>query len=218
MVLKGQLPSYKSVHTVFVNNVLQRFLQLVYQSYLDRSHLDGPPNLSEGPGYVPEYGRTDDQGNSWEQLKPVTYDIKQDIADRGKYASYVASRRSRAARHTHSLIKDIQPIEGDGINIRTGRLLAAMFPGPIINGRLVKTKDQNIEISGTSIHFDTDAIPYSEDVEASKRPIIPEDSFISWMQEAIDHAIPLAELEYQRLLEKARLKKRRQRARAKARR
>jgi hypothetical protein len=84
------------------------------------------------------------------------------------------------------------------INIRTGALVAATYPGKVANNRYYPPKNQLISVKprgGFRIRF---LLPYVDAVDAV-RPIIPED-ITPWVVEAHDVAIIQAKIVYDRLI------------------
>lgn len=91
------------------------------------------------------------------------------------------------------------------INIRTGALVAATYPGKVANNRYYPPKNQRIYVKprgGFKIEF---LLSYVDAVDAV-RPIIPSD-IAPWIVEAHDIAILQAKLIYDRLLEAEERKK-----------
>lgn len=91
------------------------------------------------------------------------------------------------------------------INIRTGALVAATYPGKVANNRYYPPKNQRIYVKprgGFKIEF---LLSYVDAVDAV-RPIIPSD-ITPWIVEAHDIAILQAKLIYDRLLEAEERKK-----------
>lgn len=83
------------------------------------------------------------------------------------------------------------------INIRTGALVAATYPGSVANNRYYPPKNQIVEVrprGSVKIRF---ALPYAKEVD-KVRPIIPED-ISPWIQEAHDVAIVEAKRVYDRI-------------------
>jgi hypothetical protein len=208
LILKGKVKRYMAVRSVFINVCMREILLRLHESYWQRSHLDGNPDLrSDEEGWEPVEGRPDAHGNTWEQLRPSTYlQWKPEAIEGNQHLKVLGSHRSRAARDVlekvKSLIPAVKNITGDGINIRTGRLLAATYPGPLVNNRLVTTKDQNIVVTQKGIEFNLDQIPYAEDVNNSGRPIIDDEIVEPWIQAAIPIALEAAERRYLELKER----------------
>jgi len=204
-ILKGFIPRYRSVHVTFMNTVIIEFMTRIYNSYLERSHLDDVPDMRrDEEGYSPKYGRTDDKGNSWEQLRPNTYRIKKQIVEEGSHRDYIRKRANTQNKGLRERIEKLAEIldntnfEADGINIRTGRLLAAHHPPRLGgNNQIYPGRDQNFVVTNSSIHFET-TVEYADEVD-KLRELVPEDSAQEWMMESIAIALNRAEETYLRL-------------------
>ena len=154
---------------------------------------------TKGDSEGPKQGRPDNYGDFWDQLKPKTYRSKAKGNKGGAYAEYLETKTSRAAKAIVNRIRNANHLSGDHINIRTGRLLASYFPGPLVNGRIVRTEDQNMEFKGVSIHFDNNNIPYADlAVDQYGRPIISSNEE-QWISESFEVATEAATSEYQRI-------------------
>lgn len=75
-----------------------------------------------------------------------------------------------------------QRVQRTPINIRSGRLFAAFFPGEVANTRIYGGPDQTFELRGLSVHFNVKRVPYSKDCEKETpkgvvRILIPESHF-----------------------------------------
>lgn len=83
------------------------------------------------------------------------------------------------------------------INIRTGALVAATYPGKVANNRYYPPKNQVVEVrprGSIKIRF---SLPYAKEVD-TVRPIVPND-ISPWIQEAHDVAIVEAKRIYDRI-------------------
>lgn len=83
------------------------------------------------------------------------------------------------------------------INIRTGALVAATYPGTVSNNRYYPPKNQVVDVrprGGVKIRF---TLPYVKEVD-KVRPIVPDD-ISPWIQEAHDIAIVEAKRVYDRI-------------------
>lgn len=201
-ILKGKSQKYLSVHTIFLNTFIQEYLRRVYESYDERSHLDQEPNMKWGTkadSEGPKQGRPDNYGDFWDQLRPKTYRSKAKGNKAGAYAEYLETKTSRAAKSIVNRIRNANHLSGDHINIRTGRMLASFFPGPLVNNQIVKTEDQNIVLEGINIHFDNNNIDYADTaMDQFNRPIIS-DNEPTWIEESFEIATNAAANEYQRI-------------------
>lgn len=208
-ILTGRAGKFwRPVRRVLLVTFLTGLLQRIYDSYLERSHLDDTPDMkSFEQGYSPKRGREDDLGNSWVQLRPQTYRIKKDIIDGGYQREYIdrrlasRSKTNRTRAEAVSKILDNTDFDSDGINIRTGELLESYHP-PIIgdNQQSYFGKGQEIVIKGLHISFKS-IVTHAEDVNNSIRPITKPAWETIWMQEANDEAIAAAYNKYQELLQ-----------------
>lgn len=212
LVLKGRVKRYLPVRTIFINTCMREILFRLYDSYWERSHLDDKPNLDgdhSKPGFEWKMGRPDDIGEKWKQLAPTTYYIKQGVYEEGSYKDFITQSRSRAAQDVAAKLEYLDPkikaVDGDGINIRTGRLLAACYPGPLVNGRLVVGKDQKIKTTRTGITFDfSGELNYVDELEKLGRPLITDDHVAVWTQDAVQTALEEAERRYLELKDRYR--------------
>lgn len=186
-VLKGQIPYFLPVHNLFINLSIQGLMKRIYNSYYQRSHLDTNPSM-DWKKYRPKMGRADDQGKKWVQLSPRTYAIKKMMAQDDVLKDYLTSQRSRAAESTLKRLVNISFADGDGINIRTGRLLAAYFPPPVSGGRIYATADQVFTKDEENVAVEI-LVKHDDDVQASERKIWTPESVTIWMGQAQDEAI-----------------------------
>lgn len=204
-IMENHYPLYESVPKVFLAAIVQKYLEQIYESYADRSELGAEPNMD--PKETPIMGKEDELGNSWVQLKPKTYRTKQKSFKSGATKEYLRNRINdyagdQAERVLRRFVETIAPISGDNINIRTGELIAAFYPPPLINGELVPGPNQIIrQGGGTDFFFKTTLEEKEETVAQFDRPIIPdEDTKLYWLEQSIDLAINEAETEFQRLM------------------
>jgi hypothetical protein len=89
------------------------------------------------------------------------------------------------------------------INIRTGRLAAALSPAEVAGNRIYGGPDQDFRLDGLTVHFSLAKIPYAEEVEniskTVQRPIITE-AHIGAVFASHKPAINAAKTEYNRVL------------------
>lgn len=83
------------------------------------------------------------------------------------------------------------------INVRTGALVAATYPGTVSNNRYYPPKNQKIDIRPRGAIKIVFTLPYVREVDRV-RPIIPED-ISKWIEEAHDVAILEARRVYDRI-------------------
>ena len=201
VVLAGRIPKYRSVNTVFLSETIREWYRLAYRSYIMRSDLGRPPNMS-GDGNPPVIGRPDDDKKTWKQLKPSTYRTKKSLQKTGAYTKHLEKINTVAANYVLGLIQTMNYRSGDGTNIRTGRLLAAFFPPRMSGGRLVAGPDQSITISGLHVNIEF-KIPYAKRITLGyglPRPIFVDGNDEDWMQKATLVGIREARKEYDRLV------------------
>lgn len=194
-VLNGYIDYFLPVHNEFINRTLQFYLKSIYESYWERSHLDQPPNMTPDPGWKPHRGRDDEHGDNWIQLRPSTYEIKARI-DPDEQRTYLRERTSQAAVQTLRRLNTInfQDKNGDGINIRSGRLLASFYPGNIDgNGNYLARADQKVTKKRGMIGFETNVKEHYETVQQSRRKILTPEKGVRWMNDAVRSALPFAE-------------------------
>lgn len=207
-VLKGQIPSFLAVHNEFINRTMQFYLKKIYDSYYERSHLDDEPDMrTDKQGYNPISGREDDLGDSWIQLRPKTYRLKRKLNNKEPLTTYLESRTSFAAKETLKRMANIDYDSGDGINIRTGALLASFFPGPVVDGKLTTREDQKISKDESKISFET-LVDYFDEIQKSPRPILTDENQVAWINEAIAYGMQRAEVVYIQLRDQLKNRKR----------
>ena len=204
-VMENHYPLYESVPKVFLAAIVQKYLEQIYESYADRSVLGDAPNMD--PKGEPKIGQEDKLGNTWHQLKPKTYRTKQKSFASGRSQEYLRDRLrdyagDQAQQVLSRFVESVSPISGDNINIRTGELIAAFTPPPLINGELVPGPNQIIrQGGGTAFSFKTTLEEKEDTVEKFGRPIIPdEETKLFWLEQSIEMAINEAEIEFQRLM------------------
>lgn len=74
------------------------------------------------------------------------------------------------------------------INIRTGRLVTATYPGEVVNNRYYPTKDQTIRFNRTNIQISLRKVEYAGEVDA-QREIIPPNTDV-WYIESWNTIMP----------------------------
>ena len=219
-VLAGQVPKYRSVHTIYKAWFTYYFINELNISFWARAR-----------------GNLDSEGNEWAPLSPKTIAIKKNIlkkglsgfpknkvneqryvgtlspAQRTRYErSYKRNRKSMTDRKAKE--KAWESVQRMGkadpitslINIRTGNLVRATAPGRVSGNRYYPSPNQIAIFGGVhdiSIQID---IEYADDVDQGDpernvpaRPIIPDD-VSSWTKLAHSKAFKLAEDEYLRLI------------------
>lgn len=204
-IMENHYPLYESVPKVFLAALVQKYLEQIYDSYTARSVLSDIPNMD--PKGEPVISEEDEDGNTWTQLRPKTYRTKQKQFESGSSQDYLRERLNeysgnQAAEVLSRFVDTVQPISGDNINIRTGELLAAFFPPPLIDGELVPGPNQICKhTGGTNFSFRTTLEEKEDTVEKFGRPIIP-DQYTKelWLERSIELAINEAETEFQRLM------------------
>lgn len=203
-IMENHYPLYESVPKVFLAALVQKYLEQIYDSYTARSVLSDSPNMD--PKGEPVMSEEDEDGHTWTQLRPKTYRTKQKSVDKSR--SYLRERMSEyaapevAAKVLARFVDPVSPISGDNINIRTGELLAAFFPPPLVDGELIPGPNQICKhTGGTKFTFKTRLEEKEDTVEQYGRPIIP-DQYTKelWLERAIELAINEAETEFQRLM------------------
>lgn len=202
-IMENHYPLYESVPKVFLAALVQKYLEQIYDSYTARSVLSDSPNMN--PKGEPVMSEEDKDGNTWTQLRPKTYRTKQSSVNESR--DYLRQRMDEYAGNQASevlarFVDPVSPISGDNINIRTGELLAAFFPPPLIDGELVPGPNQICKhTGGTKFSFRTTLEEKEDTVEQFGRPIIP-DPYTKelWLERSIELAINEAESEFQRLM------------------
>lgn len=202
-IMENHYPLYESVPKVFLAALVQKYLEQIYDSYTARSVLSDDPNMN--PKGEPVMSEEDKDGHTWTQLRPKTYRTKQSSVNESR--DYLRQRMDEYAGNQASevlarFVDPVSPISGDNINIRTGELLAAFFPPPLIDGELVPGPNQICKhTGGTAFSFRTTLEEKEDTVEQFGRPIIP-DPYTKelWLERSIELAINEAETEFQRLM------------------
>jgi hypothetical protein len=196
IVLEGRLPKYKSVHTIFTSYALFYFCKTAFESYLARSELGQKPDMS---GRTKKQGRQDKDGLSWHQLKPRTYRIK---LKPGALGGHLEKVNTKASEEVQKFMEDVD-FGRDGINIRTGRMLAAFYPPRFVGGKLTGGPDQEVAVNGLSVTLNFPGIYYADEILYGRqwhRALFANDIDERWMKEACERAIPYAKAEYDRLV------------------
>jgi hypothetical protein len=210
-VMEGRYQPYYSVPQVFLNELMRNYLLLVSESYKARSFLGGEPNMNPPSTYSPHRGQEDDYGNSWEQLKPKTYRMKQKLKKGGGLQSTLLNRLkdygdNPAAKSVLDRYVIRGSYNGDNINIRTGELLASFYPPIVVDGTIVPGPDQWFQVSGIgsgmpTIEFQSLLSEKEATCEKFGRPIIPsQEQHYEWVRESIEPALEAAEREFDNLL------------------
>lgn len=204
-ILEGRNKRYLSVNTIFLSVTIQSWFKQAFRSYITRSKLTGPPNMGwQGKG-DPDFteGEPDENDRSWHQLKPYTYQIKNQVQEDGSYTEYLSRIKTPAARQVLNYISKIDYRE-TGTNIRTGRTLAAFYPPRRTeSGKLLAGPDQDIKVQ--PLGFDvTFKIPEERKREVlfgdpHERPLFDDGVEEIWMREAIKEGLNAARSEYDRL-------------------
>lgn len=189
--LNGRNPKYVGVNTVFLSECIREWYRQAYRSYLMRSVIK--------PGQ--KKGEPDDDGNQWKKLARKTIKIKKGMQKDGTYKEYLQGIKTPTAEKILALIEQIDYGKGDGINIRTGRLLATFGVPRIQNGRLLAGPDQVIKVKGRFVEIDFN-IPYAKRITEGHgldRPVFINGNEQQWMQKAVLKALALARIEFDRL-------------------
>lgn len=209
-----------SVRKVYEANYIEKLLEVLWEAFWEKT-----------PGDT-----SDDFGIFWHDLKPATHKKKRTLArlEPSKYpplSGTVTTRRmlspsqydafaseikrltgftskSTIARRAYDVANEMIETEGKTpVNVRTGRLASAFFPGAVHIGRLYSGPDRICEWVGTppnrQLRFAI-TVPYADDVDA-QRQLIPEDtSGIEFV--AHDHAIRIAAERYRTIMLQSGLK------------
>jgi hypothetical protein len=202
LVLKGRIPKYKSVNTVYLTSYIQNWFREAWRSYLMRSDLGDEPNMKKGG--TPVIGQPDDDGYTWKQLQPRTYKIKAKLQANDSYKEYISGIQTRAAQAVLGVITNMSYAEGDGTNIRTGRTLASFAPPAKSGNKLLKGPDQKIIINDNQVEVDS-TVDYADEVLYGHnygRALYDEDVDSNWAQRAIIKALKDARIEYDRLVKR----------------
>jgi hypothetical protein len=110
----------------------------------------------------------------------------QRIISSDKSNSSTATKRARAKREALAL-------QGERsfakiINVRTGRLVSATYPGEVVNNRYYPTKDQTVTFKGPKILISLRKVEYARDVD-NQREIIPRNTDV-WYIESWNTVMP----------------------------
>lgn len=212
----GRNPKFISVHRAYKAKFVQEFLRQLNKSYWDRSRLYGEDDLGnkwkalaprthqikndqadENPASNPQISGA---YTSPRQLSP------QQLADyQSQIGSSSMSVRNAAQRNALKYLGtpwyegskrgDPGTVKHDGREvpvtpkmIRTGRIVSATMPGPLVNHRHYGSPDLMVDVTGNNISISLEKIPYAEAADSpitvgsgSKaktvhRPLIPENT------------------------------------------
>lgn len=202
LVLEGRIPSFKSVNTVFLNETIKHWYRLAWRSYLARSEMPDEPNMN--PKGEPKYGGQDEDGLRWKQLRPRTIKIKAGLQREDKYTEYISKIRTPAARVVQNLLEQMDYGAGEGINIRTGRTLAAFAVPRVVGNKLVAGPDQVIKINDNQVTMEV-RHGYAEEVTEGRqygRALFEDDVDMTWFKKAMEEGLKAARVEYDRLVQR----------------
>jgi hypothetical protein len=214
-VLNGQDKKFISVHNTYKAYFLKRFFELLNRSFWARAK-GGTDDL--GNKWKPLHPKT----HAYKPLSPMekkTYSIggrrfrglltpEQNKKWQAIYASKlkqfqkkgVSDPEKKAASAAWNLIKGLAGARTKlslnrltDINIRTGRLVKATYPGQISNNRYYAGKDQQVIVSGTNVKVKI-TVPYANEVDRV-RPIIPTNCK-AWVEDAHKYALEFAKRQY----------------------
>lgn len=222
--IHGEIPKYRTVHTIYVAHFFQKIMEKINKSFWDRS----------------KEGNTDELGNAWKPLSPRTHKYKPlvpqekaiyQLGGHQNIGLLTPNQRRTWTRYVNAGVKSglskakaesqaWEKIKAGGgrtrrgpngerqtpINIRTGRLVASTRPGRIANNRYYPPADQSITFMGRRFRLSID-VPYAKDVD-KVRPIVPNDISI-WRAEAHKHAMTYALREFNRINNVSRVRNRR---------
>lgn len=133
------------------------------------------------------------------------------ILNSDKSNSSTATKRARARRK--ALANQGERSFAKVINVRTGRLVSATYPGEVSSNRYYPTKDQIVSFKGPKILISLRKVEYARDVD-NQREIIPPNTDV-WYTESWNTVMPEVALLYQEMKQNnpalARPKKRKKR-------
>lgn len=140
---------------------------------------------------------TPEQDKTWRIIFARTYNRLLKKGVDSKEAKHEAAKRAWAVIKARGARTKIGLGRITDINVRYGRLVAATFPGKVVNNRYYPVRNQEIVYKprggiGISIR-----LPYAEAVDRV-RPIIPSD-ISQWVIEANEVAIQEAKVVYERI-------------------
>lgn len=217
-VLNGKVPKYITVHNTYKAYLLKEIMRLLHESFWARAKGGTDdlgnkwkplaPSTEQSKPLTPIEKRTFKVGNNLKRglLTPTQNRIWSRVYARAlarlerkgetepeKKAASIAWNvvKGMGARTIKGLPRDTQ------INIRTGRLLAATYPGSVANNRYYPPKDQGVEVRPRSVRITFKRIPYAKEVD-KVRPIVPDD-ISKWREEAHEVAILKALPIYERI-------------------
>ena len=200
-IVQGLRRGYETVNTVFLHTTIREWYRLCYRSYLMRSRIESS-NL-KGDGTPPKYGEEDEDGHRWVQLKPSTIRLKKSLKKRGKETEYLSKIRSPVADYIkENVLPMFDRSVGDGINIRTGRLLASVYPPQVQGQKLLAGKDQDIKIEtlpNPAIEINS-KVPWAPQIFYHRsRPLFEDRYEDVWMEKAVAKGLAAAKIEYDRI-------------------